>query len=67
MATPTCGPPIATPTRTCALAVVGASARQVSNALAHNIHLNPRILEPRLRYLRLPSVQKPAQLPGLGA
>jgi hypothetical protein len=39
---------MATPTETCALAVAGASARQVRSAVALSIHLNPRILMPRL-------------------
>src|ERR1700734_4033360 len=39
---------MATPTETWALAVVGASARQVRSAPAQTIHLNPRILMPRL-------------------
>jgi len=39
---------MATPTETCALAVVGASARQAKSAPAQTIHLNPRILMPRL-------------------
>lgn len=53
MATPTCGPPMATPTLTCALAAVGASAKQARSALDKTIHLNPRILMPRLQSLRL--------------